>query len=111
MCVCVCVCVCVGACVCVCVCVCARWRVCVCVGGGICVLLCNTILLKDALVIYFNFPNKYLSFFFTKNIASLFETFLTISTINTKSDTKWILPHRIKRGITLEFLQKQNVMI
>ena len=41
--------------------------------------------------------------FFTKNTVSLFETFMTISTMNTKSGT-----NRIKRGITLD-LQKQKI--
>ena len=85
---------CVRACVCVCVC-----------GWG--VLLSNTILLKDASVIYFNIF-LISTFFNTKNTASLFETFMTISTINTKSGTNGILPHRIKRGITLD-LQKQKI--
>ena len=82
-------------------------RVCVCVWGGVgvCVLLSNKIL-KDALVIYFNI--FLISTFFTKNTASLFETFMTISTINTKSGTNGILPHRIKRCITLD-LQKQKI--
>ena len=93
--------------VCVCVCVCARVCVCVCVCVGVCVLLSNKYPSKrcfDDLFQYF--PYKYL--FFTKNTVSLFETFMTISTINTKSGTNGILPHRIKRGITLE-LQKQKI--
>ena len=73
---------------------------------GVCVLLSNKILLKDASVIYFNI--FLINTFFAKNTASLFETFMTISTINTKSGTNGILPHCIKRGITLD-LQKQKI--
>ena len=40
--------------------------------------------------------------------VSLFETFMTISTMNAKSGTNGILPHRTKRGITLD-LQKQMI--
>ena len=54
------------------------------------------ILLKDASVISFNI--LLISTFFTKNTVS----FMTISTINTKSGTSGILPHRIKRGITFD---------
>ena len=50
----------------------------------------------------------YEHFFYTKNTAALFETFMTISTINTKSGTNGTLPYRIQRGITLD-LQKQNI--
>ena len=95
-CVCVCVCACVRACVCVCVCVCAR------------VLLSNKYPSKRCFSDFFQyFPYKYL-FFYTKNTVSLFETFMAISTMNTKSGTNGILPHRIKRGITLD-LQKQKI--
>ena len=76
-------------------------------GVGVCVLVSNKIL-KDALVIYFNIFLIHVSTFFTKNTASLCETFMTISTINTKSGTNGILPHRIKRCITLD-LQKQKI--
>ena len=41
---------------------------------------------------------------------ALFETFMTVSTINTKSGTNGILPHRIKRSITLD-LQKQTIWL
>ena len=71
----------------------------------VCVLI-NKIILKDASVIYFNI--FLISTFFAKNTASLFETFMTISTINTKSGTNGILLHRIKRGITLD-LQQQKI--
>ena len=36
------------------------------------------------------------------------KTFITISTMNTKSGKNEILPHRTKRGITLD-LQKQMI--
>ena len=45
---------------------------------------------------------------FRNNAVSLFETFTTISTTDTKSGTNGILPHRTKRGITLD-LQKQII--
>ena len=75
----------------VCMCVRACVRMCVCVGGSgtVCVLLSNKILLKDASVIYFNIF-LISTFFFTKNTASLCDTFMTISTINTKSGTNGI---------------------
>ena len=52
-------------------------------------------------------PYNYLSSY---NTVSLFESFITISTMNTKSGTNGILPHRIKRGVTLD-LQKQKNLI
>ena len=66
-------------------------------------------MLKDASVGDF-FQYCLISSLFSNNIVSLFDTFMTISTMNTKSGTNGILPHRIKRGITLD-LQKQNNMI
>ena len=45
---------------------------------------------------------------FSNNTVSLFETFMTISTMNTKSGTNGILAHRTKRGIILD-LQKQMI--
>ena len=51
---------------------------------------------------------KYLFLLRILHASLLFETFMTISTINTKSGTNWILPHRIKRGITLD-LHKQKI--
>ena len=48
------------------------------------------------------------SLFFCKNTVSLFETFMTIYSMNKKSGTNGILPHRIKRDITLD-LRKQMI--
>ena len=48
--------------------------------------------------------------FFSNNTVSMFETFMTISMMNTKSGTNWILPHRSKRSITLD-LQKQKIWL
>ena len=63
----------------------------------VCVLLSNK-MRKDALVI--SFIIVLIINFFSNNTVSLFETFMTISTMNTKSGTNGILPHRTKRGIT-----------
>ena len=38
----------------------------------------------------------------TSNAVSMFETFMAISTMNTKSGTNGILPHRTKRATTLD---------
>ena len=64
------------------------------------------LLLKDDSVIHFNIFLISTSFFLLT--ALLFETFMTISTINTKGGTNGILPHYIKRGITID-LQKQKL--
>ena len=42
--------------------------------------------------------------------VSLFETFMTISMMNTKSGTNRILPHRTKHGITLDFTQANDMI-
>ena len=48
--------------------------------------------------------------FFSNNTVSLCETFMTISSKNTKSGTNGILPCRTKRNITLD-LQKQKILL
>ena len=55
---------------------------------------------NNALVIYFIIV--LIINFLSNNTVSLFETFMTISTMNTKSGTNGILPHRSKCGITLD---------
>ena len=93
----------ISVCVCVCVCV-----VCVCVPVGVrvCVCLCMCylvldIILKNASADFGHyFPHNYL---ITAIILfHCFKTSMTISKINTKSGTNGILPHRLKRGITLD---------
>ena len=51
-------------------------------------------MLKDASMI--SFIIVLIVNFFSNNTVSLFETFMTISTMNTKSGTNGILPHRTK---------------
>ena len=54
------------------------------------------------------FINVLIINFFSNNTVSMFETFMEISTMNTKSGTNRILPHRTKRAMTLN-LQKQII--
>ena len=63
-------------------------------------------MLKDASII--SFIIVLIINFFRNNTVSMFKTFKTISTMNTKSGTNKILPHRTKRGITPDF-QKQMI--
>ena len=79
-------------------------RDCVCVF--VCVLRSNKYILKEVSVIYFTIV--LIIYFFRNNTVSLFETFTTISTMNTKSGTNGILPHRTKHDIILD-LQKQMI--
>ena len=53
--------------------------------------------------------------FFSNNTVSLFETFITIYTMNTKSGTNGILPHRItldlqKHMYDLKNQQKEHLL-
>ena len=82
-----------------CACVCVRARVCVCVCLCMCYLVIN-IILKDDSVIFFIIVLITI-IFFSNNTVSLFETFMTIS------GTNGILPHRTKRGITLDLLKQK----
>ena len=62
------------------------------------------IILNDAPVI--SFIIVLIINFFSNNTVSLFETFETIS----KSGTNGILPHRTKRGITLNLRKAKNMI-
>ena len=57
-------------------------------------------MLEDALVI--SFIIVLIIYFFSNNTLSLFETFMMISTMNTKSGTKRIFPYFTKCTITLD---------
>ena len=83
--------------VCMYVCASARARACVCMCVCVCafvyVLLSNTYHAKRC------FHDFY---FLSYNTISLFESFMTMSTMDTTGGTNRILPHHTKRGITLD---------
>ena len=101
---------------CVCVCACVLSSTCTNIPyiqhthANYCVCVCVLLSNKYPSVISFNIF-LISTFFFTNNTVSVFESFMTISMMNTKSGTNGNLVnllHRIKCGITLD-LQKQKI--